>query len=369
MNKEIKHLEELKQTLTEKIKSFTAAQTDLERKQVREQINHLQQTLDQEIANYKQALKDPYQLMLRQNLANEYNLFYVGAFSPEGLATARTRNNSWNYINKKGEFLLNARAHHNLNIKEVRPFQQGLGVICSDQFKYRFIDEMGVTLPTNFGNFEFESIKDITDLIAVKDKDTWMYLDLNLKEVYRHKKQIFSATSFYEGYAVIESHDSGFKYINQKFQPDLVNIPLFKARAFSEGVSVMRLSENLREVIAIDPTGKTLFHNEFVEIDSFHEGVALARRKDIGFINKTGDFVIGPQYHFAKRFAEGLALVTRSRWESIFFINQKNENMFDLPSNFVNSYSTHFSEGVFSYFDENHLIHYLDHNGELVFTK
>jgi hypothetical protein len=97
---------------------------------------------------------------------------------------------------------------------------------------------------------------------------------------------------------------------------------------FSEGLAYVESKENQG---FIDKTGKMVIKGEeFVEARGFSEGLAAARGKigTYGFIDKTGHFVIPPQFHRVGDFSEGLAAVNPvdARWPGdLAYINHKGQ--------------------------------------------
>ncbi|MEO0020342.1 MAG: WG repeat-containing protein [candidate division WOR-3 bacterium] len=60
----------------------------------------------------------------------------------------------------------------------------------------------------------------------------------------------------------------------------------------------------------IDKTGNLVINPQFDDAWSFSEGLAVVQIGDkLGYIDKTGNLVISPQFAFASAFSEGLAAV------------------------------------------------------------
>lgn len=68
----------------------------------------------------------------------------------------------------------------------------------------------------------------------------------------------------------------------------------------------------------VDRTGRYVIAPQFAQARGFQEGLAAVRTKDThkwGFINKAGRFVIEPRYREARGFSDGLAAVMEEfRW-------------------------------------------------------
>ena len=89
---------------------------------------------------------------------------------------------------------------------------------------------------------------------------------------------------------------------------------------FSEGLAVVGVGENddVMKYGYIDKTGAWVIPPQFWLANPFSEGLArvAVKVKDgvkIGFIDKTGARAIGPQFEDAHSFSDGLAIVWRNR--------------------------------------------------------
>ena len=74
----------------------------------------------------------------------------------------------------------------------------------------------------------------------------------------------------------------------------------------------------------VDRTGKYVINPQFKNVEPFKNGMAAVQTMDykFGYINEKGSFVINPQFYDADSFNDGLALVT-SENDKIGYINKK----------------------------------------------
>ena len=203
-------------------------------------------------------------------------------------------------------------------------FSEGFAVVgwalcpmCRNPFWLNgFIDETGrLAIPprnydTNFGTFH-EGLAKYTDR-------GWGFIDPSGRVVIPAKYPMVG--DFSEGLAYVSpTGDQRYGYINKL--GELVIAPRFKyASDFHEGLAVVILM-NIRYAF-IDRTGKIVLQSRTWQgVDRFSEGLALVRvsvknnrlyrgyeELEYGFINRTGAFVIPPQFDRVETFSEGRAL-------------------------------------------------------------
>lgn len=92
----------------------------------------------------------------------------------------------------------------------------------------------------------------------------------------------------------------------------------------------------------IDRSGQLVIKPQFKWVDEFSKGVAVAGRGKVGFIDRTGRFVIKPQFANARSFSEGLALVKNKKSGDWGYIDKAGKLVIDC--NFLTAGS--FSQGV-----------------------
>lgn len=155
--------------------------------------------------------------------------------------------------------------------------------------------------------------------------------------------QFQSARLFYEGYSMVENFESKHGYIDQGGNYS-INPQFKEATSFSEGLAAVVLPEGKCQYI--DPTGKIVFTLEGAsKCTVFKEGLAAFEQDDkFGFINKTGEVVIQPQFDSVLLFSEGLCpVLVKSKDENNWgYINKKGEIV--INPQFRSAYSL--SEGL-----------------------
>ena len=222
------------------------------------------------------------------------------AFS-EGLAAVGI-NGKWGYIDKSGKFAIA------LQYQSAQSFHDGLAVVNIDG-KYKYIDKTGkVAIETN-GSADFsDGMANVGSTYKCGYIDVTGKINISLK--YSECQQ------FSEGLASVTINTpkiSAKGFIDKK--GNVVIEPKFSSTVpFSEGLSLVKYYENLQTKEGyVDKTGNTVIKLPPVsQAVSFSEGLApiLIKDKGWGYIDKTGGFVIQPQYVHAERFKNGLARVS-----------------------------------------------------------
>ena len=92
------------------------------------------------------------------------------------------------------------------------------------------------------------------------------------------------------------------------------SFPFDSASYFSEGLVAVRIGGDAGKYGWIDKTGKYVINPQFDYATGFLEGLACVRIGDrntgkYGYIDKTGKYVIKPQFDHATKLFEGLARV------------------------------------------------------------
>jgi hypothetical protein len=133
--------------------------------------------------------------------------------------------------------------------------------------------------------------------------------------------------------------------------------PSYKAAGrFSEGLAVVKVNE---KYVYIDKTGRTILNPPFTNVGEFHEGIAMIYvftpnnsyssstseivRKALestkcGYMDKTGNVIIEPQYLVCNQFSDGVASV-KSLDSNFGFIDRKGvyviKPQFDRAAEFI----------------------------------
>ena len=183
----------------------------------------------------------------------------------------------------------------------------------------------------------------------------WGYIDKTGKVVI--EPQFEMAGSFSEGLAGVEI-DGKSGFIDKTGQ--IVIEPQYDVVSkFNEGVAVAVKGD---EVLLIEKSGRVILSRDVNELDlsldeepRLSEGVIAAydhAESQVGFINKSGEFIIEPVYGQAGPFSEGLARVLTydaEGEEKVGFIDHSGRFViapgFNTDANFQRN-STDFSEGL-----------------------
>lgn len=223
--------------------------------------------------------------------------------------------------------------------------------------KSAYIDKSGKTV---IDASRYESAGDFSDGLAPVEVawQGWGFIDKTGTLVIAPKFE--STLGFKEGLApVLVNRKWGF--INRDATLVIENQFDWVA-PFSEGVAIVQRPKAGAdsEFLAIDTAGKVLANLDekklSVDIDNarFSEGLLAVfsqEKKASGYINKSWEFVIPPQFAWAAPFSEGLARVAVSddEMEKLGFIDKKGN--FVVPPTFSTDYdfqrnSSDFSEGL-----------------------
>lgn len=182
-------------------------------------------------------------------------------------------------------------------------------------------------------------------LAAVYVGDKWGYIDKTGKFVIPPKfKQRFPPSLFHEGLAQVEIQEGTHSFIDKtgEFVKALKFIE--QRTVFSEGLARVSKGDKIGYV---DKTGRFVIEAGFDEGEDFKEGLAAVKvpvkvddtvEAKFGFIDKTGKMVIEPQFNKANSFSEGLAVVTINSMDQDGYIDKTGKvviaSQFDVAHSF-----------------------------------
>ncbi len=273
----------------------------------------------------------------------------VKAFS-EGLANVKI-NEKWGYIDINNNIIIKAQ------FKAAAPFHEGLAAVQLDSNKLGYINKNGkLEFETNY-HFLYsfsEGLAAADKLVSKqfsKENNKWfgnfqlVYINKDGQEVIKTANLWISSldysnsplldnyffVDFHNGVAIIKTYNySGInKIINTNDslidKQGKVLCKYYCITPFKDGLAVVSLFAGKHKQISgyIDKTGEITLPLKFTQADSFHEGLAIVSTKvhgrdRFGYINKSGNWVIKPQFrgsfegHFSasggeQDFYEGLA--------------------------------------------------------------
>jgi hypothetical protein len=157
--------------------------------------------------------------------------------------------------------------------------------------------------------------KPATDLIPVKNGDSWGYADRKGKIVIN--PQFKYASLFRDGMAIVAVRNDDktqYGFINKEGKY-LINPTFINATDFNDGVAMV-VAEN-EAPKGINTKGEELFVLQNAEsVFNFSEGLAAFSVRDQddkvkwGFVNTKGEIKIQPQYNSVGNFSDGMAVFT-----------------------------------------------------------
>jgi WD40 repeat protein len=216
---------------------------------------------------------------------------------------------TWGYCDQKKRVIVPPQ------FDEIKEFYEGFAAVKINT-KWGYIDQTGNIVISH----QFDEAEDFSEGFAVvKAHHYYGYIDkagnqLTIPQFYR-------AYSFSEGLALVGFNSKDFGYINDRGQV-VINLrgSVYSSRGFSEGLAAVHLETKLMGLLGsgikggyIDKTGQVVIKPQFDIANNFSEGLACVgighSKPKYGYIDKTGQVVIKPQFDIANNFSEGLACV------------------------------------------------------------
>lgn len=180
---------------------------------------------------------------------------------------------TWGYINKKGEFIINA------------------------QFQYAGLFDDGMALVKTDG-----------------EDGSFGYIDEKGK--YIINPTFLLATGFEDGIAMVVSPNEAPKGINKKGEVIFSLTGAEKAMEPRNGFIAYSIQKDNEELWGFaDNKGKTIINPQFKRVGYFSEGLCAFSDKagKWGFIDEQGKIIINPQFQAAEAFQDGQAIVLSER--------------------------------------------------------
>jgi len=226
-------------------------------------------------------------------------LFFI-----EGLALVKI-NGKYGFIDKSDKEVTRRR------YDDAQPFKEGFAKVYLDG-NYGFIDKTG----TEITRLKYDYVEPFSEGMAiVKFRNKYGFIDRTGKEVIPLKYE--SAGGFSDGLSSVSFGFMGQQhaYIDRSDNEVIRLKSGITAYDFSEGLA--RAYDNkTRKWGFIDKTGNIIIQPQYDEALSFFDGLARVKREGkYGFINKEGKEVILLMYDDARNFSRGLAAVKRDdKW-------------------------------------------------------
>lgn len=280
----------------------------------------------------------------------------------EGLAWAK-KDGKTGYIDKTGEFVIN------LDGKEGELFSEGLAAVKNMDNKYGFFDKNGRQVI----EFKYDEAHSFSDGITrVKKGEKWGCIDKEGNTVIEFNYVWIN--EFHDGLAFAWIDDDHPRCIDKKGNIAIEELPKglrwSKDLRFSEGLACVDVDGKYGY---IDKTGKFVIEPQFSYAGSFSDGLALFSdgKGGLGYIDKKGKVVIKPKYEWAYSFSEGLAAVClKNGDESLenrkYYYIDKNEKMVS-DSLFCRAFDFHDGVALVEVYDEGY--NYVDKKGRLLINR
>jgi len=219
----------------------------------------------------------------------------IGTLSEGRLAVMHDQ--MWGFTNLEGQEIISCR------FDEVRPFSEGLAAVRLGG-KWGFIDRMGQVVI----DFQYEASGSFRHQLAwVSTAQGIGFIGMAGKM--RIAPNFDEATDFFKGIARVRQNGQ-WGLIDTRGA--LVLDPQYRAIApfHPEGVAIVRYGRSGDKYGLIDLRGHLLTRRPYEGIESFSEGLAVAKHKGAyGYIDLTGKLVIMARYSRAEPFSEGRAAV------------------------------------------------------------
>ena len=220
----------------------------------------------------------------------------------------------WGYANK------DARQQIGFSYAAARPFYDGCAPVevrgKNGKNYWVYIDPQGNEI---FDGAKFGDASVFVDGLApVADFDTGLYGYINREGEMVAPCQYDLASVFSETDHMALIREGGENlglcgYINENFET-VIEPKYYYGGTFTNGYAVVKLSADMEmpDWGFIDTTGEMVLGGDYAECDVFSEGMApVAVKKDgktlWGYIDTTGAWVIEPKYEMALSFSEGVA--------------------------------------------------------------
>jgi len=227
----------------------------------------------------------------------------------EGLAAVMLTHN-WGFIDKQGNYVVESK------FISAKDFHDGISLVKLGK-TWAYTTKEGTIISKSR---EFNIKHDFSEGFARIEKDKkWGFL--NKKGEIAIKLKYDDVEDFAEGLAAVRIGES-WGFINSQ-DTTVVELKYQKTKNFSEGMALVMKNQKW---MYVNTTGTELIIPfEFVRIHDFVDGIArveLAEGK-FGFIDKTGQWKIKPEYSGADNFKNGYARVAKNNLWGFIDVNGK----------------------------------------------
>lgn len=280
----------------------------------------------------------------------------------EGLAWAE-KDGKTGYIDKTGEFVID------LDGMEGEDFSEGLAAVKNMENKYGFFDKNGHQVI----EFKYDEACSFSDGIArVRKGEKLDCIDKEGNTVI--KSDYVWINEFHDGLAFAWIDYDHPRCIDKKGNIVIEELPeglrWSRDLRFSEGLACVDIDGKYGY---IDKTGRFVIEPQFSLAKNFSNGLALFSdgKGGLGYIDKKGKVVIKPKYEWAQSFSEGLAAVCLNNDDGSletrkYYYIDKNEKMVS-DSLFCRAFDFHDGVALVEVYDEGY--NYVDKKGRLLINR
>lgn len=243
----------------------------------------------------------------------------VNDFQKNGLATVEIDGN-YGCIDQSGQFIIPPK------FETMISFSEGRAPIVYEG-GFQVINEVGDLLTKKSYNF-ISSYQEGRAVVSDKDREgdfRYGYLDRNGNEII--PLQYETASDFQDGVAIVKMRDGNFALINQDGQP-LCHYQYFFVGNYGDGL--LAFKKELNEKFGyITIQGKMVIEPSYSVALPFENGRAVVNvaddfRNRYGLINKSGAFVIEPEFNDVTILGEHRVSVGKAIDDEKPFIGSKN---------------------------------------------
>lgn len=271
----------------------------------------------------------------------------------DGLAAA-SLNGKEGFIDKTGQWVISAQ------YEVARYFSDGLArVIVNNHFVY--IDKTGsIVLDKDIGENAIGDAYFTEGLLPVSMNDSIGYVDTTGKVVI--PAQFDFGYEFHDGLALVEKGGKRF-FIDRTGTVVIPNSSdYYFAVSFAEGMA--RIEKGASQYGFIDKSGQVVIEPDFEYLSDFSEGLAAAEKGGkFGFIDKTGAWIIEPQFAYAGDFHNDMAMMRNDQFEW-GYVNRQGEIV--VPYSL--SSADDFENGL-AWIERDEEPYYINTSGEVVWSK
>lgn len=228
-------------------------------------------------------------------------------FDSSGIAIVRVKG-LYGTINSEGKYIVTPR------YGSISQFSEGLSAV-TDKEGFRVIDKSGKVITTKAYSFigDFNNGRALFGTVAPNGKYLYGYLDSEGKEVIPAKFE--SAGNFKSGKAVVRLSESQYALIG--INGNVLNVYHY-SNVGDLGDGLLAYQKSPGEKFGyINEDGTVAIPPKFSWASVFSDGRAVVNMSDIytnlmGLINKTGEFIIKPQYNDIRILGENRVAVGKA---------------------------------------------------------